>query len=490
VLFQARKPQPVPLVRAGLQNLVVCDMRVLRTLSFRRLIDSDLAVVCMPDSPLLDRALVEPEGDYDFDDTDEDGVYGLPSRGSGGDNTLGSNASLRASRSRIVLRLEQFRKAASQRWLDLATALIQNRSRLRRLLCKMLPAWDKLWRQSTRVDAEFVELQWALVELSSGGGGGGATTSQRRHLPPPGLADWARSYHLLVAQMFLQMGFELELYEAHEMAGMYAFVARIAAARGALAQKIQAGVLGGDKDGHANNQEPSSPTDPQQLDRFLAHTRLTTLEARATHALADALVLAYAALDRARLLGNQSRAVPATIPALSTVIFSATGEMIIVPPKVATEPYMAHPPDALKYRTRLRPFFVAPDGDDEVLCLGHGEFEDLWRRDGVSVAELLVSAAESIARAREALAELVGLPPDEAAVVSACAGAWTEELGKLGRSADAVEEAVAAVREAVVERDEKRLDGVKVRAQTPREAAHEWWLVPKFVPKEERRGGK
>ncbi|KAH6851288.1 Mak10 subunit, NatC N-terminal acetyltransferase-domain-containing protein [Chaetomium sp. MPI-CAGE-AT-0009] len=413
--FQAQKPQPLVYIRAILQNLLFHDMVILGRLSIRQVLDDDLSIVVLPSSILLDR--------------DNDSVE-APHH----------------PRYAIAHQMELFRQRAAQSYLDIFRAFCQNRCRVRRTLFHSLQDWEMVQADAEEID-QLLQLQTEEKPVTYPPLGGVPSHS----LP---LSSWAYHYKLRLMEWTVQLGFELEIYQPDELAGMYWYLSHLSHTRVLHLERIgffTTQRLEPPGAASSSKTRPAAPT--AQLTRSKSYLHLSIREAAATSELADALSQLYTSLRR---LG------------------------LVTPP---ARPYST---DALRYEVRMKPF--APIGLPALPAFD--EFARAVDRPDVGTAQLLDGAAGAAARARATLEGLARMGADEAFAVG-CFERWRGGVREWNKAAIAVGLAVAAVRRVVdaVEEGGEGGEGVKerlsVQVPRPEEGYHEWWVVPKVV----ERGG-
>ena len=423
--FQAQKPQPLVYIRALLQNFLFNDMVILGRLSIRQVLDDDLSIVVLPNSLLLDPANDDVEAPHH------------PRYG-------------------IAHQMELFRQRAAQSYLDIFRAFCQNRCRVRRTLFHSLQDWE-----TVQIDAEEID---QLLQLQ---------TEEQPLVYPPGsaaapshslpLSSWAYHYKLRLMEWTVQLGFELDIYQPDELAGMYWYLSHLAQTRALHIERIRF------FSNPANKQPPSttttsptppSPNNPQQT-RSAAYLHLTSLHATTTHALAASLSAFYTALTRLHLLPSQS----------TTQISQAE----------QAYPYSTNP---LRYQVRMKPF--APITLPPLPT--YESFTSAVQQPDVSTLTLLDRAAQQAGRAKSGLEVLSKMSEGEAFAYGGLER-WREGAREWLRAAVAVGVGVGVVRRWVVDGGrggegdsgkglevEVGLGGGKVAGKG---GYHEWWVVPR-----------
>ncbi|ROV89101.1 hypothetical protein VMCG_09846 [Cytospora schulzeri] len=412
--FQAKKPQPLVYIRTLLQNYLFKDMVLLGRLSIRQVFDDDLSIVVLPCSRLLDPANDKVESPND-------------------------------PRFAIAHQMEIFRQRAAQSYLDVFRAFCQNRCRVRRTLCHAIQDWE-----TVQADAEELDglLQMALDEkpmvYQSNFAGSGSGPAETYSLP---LSSWAYLYKLRLMEWIVQLGFELEVYQPDELAGMYWYLSYLARTRAGHVERIKAFAVRSLNDLRA---KPSSftPAQEAQVTRSLSYLRATLLDAAVTWELADALSGIYTLIyDRLHLLTP--------------------------PPR----PYSA---DSLRYEIRMRPFLTIELPDLPPFA----DFVRSTRQPDKSDRQLLDCAEAAVAGARKGYEHLTRFGETEAFTVGGETHArWLAGRRSEFKSVIQASLAVGALRKVVEAREGggEVAGGVRVEVPLPDQGYHEWWLVPKLA---------
>ncbi|KAM4059971.1 mak10 subunit, natC n(alpha)-terminal acetyltransferase domain-containing protein [Hirsutella rhossiliensis] len=406
--FQAKKPQPLVYVRTLLQTFLFNAMEVLGSMSIRQLLDDDFSIITLPASPLLDRDNDEIEATQD---------------------------------ARFVMsqQMELFRQRAAQPFLDILRTACQNRCRVRRTLCHIIRDWENL-----QVDAEDIDqiLQAKTNErplMQRSAMGNDAVESYS--LP---LSSWSYLYKLRQMELIVQLGFELEIYQADELGGMYWYLNYLARFRLQHAERIKSFVVHAVEEARSQSGQGYSSVS-EQLQRSLAHTRLSLLDAAVTWELSDALCCLYIALHRLDII------------------------------KALSRPYSN---DELRFALRMKPFasigFPLPPTFDE--------FTAGMARPETTTEELLEYGERAAAGAKKGFETLSKLSAKESFSVGSH-DRWVAAMKSALRSSIATGIAISCVHKALLKKSTGG-DGLKITAEipTPDNAYHEWWIVPKIVP--------
>ncbi|KAH0013495.1 Mak10-domain-containing protein, partial [Aureobasidium melanogenum] len=191
--FSNRIPQPSTYSRAILQGLLFKGQKLLTQTPHLSLLLEDIRSLSMSGDPLLSPANWEVE---------------LPT-------------DARYLSSRII---DDFMAKALDEYINIPRMILQNRCRMRRTFCQSISVLDGLQAEAENADAEL----HALFPASS--------SSQLEKFYP--LAAWVYSHKLRIMEWSLQLGFELEVYQAAEMAYTYRFLSFVAATRAEHLQHI------------------------------------------------------------------------------------------------------------------------------------------------------------------------------------------------------------------------------------------------------------
>lgn len=407
--FQAKKPQPLVYVRTLLQTFLFNEMEFLGSMSIRQIMDDDLSIVAMPANPRLDRA------------NDEIEVVKDP---------------------RFVMsqQMELFRQRAAQPFLDVLRTFCQNRCRVRRTLCHIIRDWENL-----QVDAEEIDQiiqartkERPMVQTSPVDG----SPIESYSLP---LSSWTYLYKLRMMEWIVQLGFELEVYQADEFAGMYWYLNYLAKWRLQHTERIQQFIKQRVDEARESSQVPDIAA-IRQLERSEAFIRLSMLDAIVTWELSDALSCLYTVLAR---LG-----------------------LVKAPPR----PYSNN---ELRYELRMRPF--APIGlpalpTFDVFTAGTEQPE-------VSTPEILEYADKALTGAKRGFERFVSrnFTAQDAFSVGSHER-WVTSMKNGLKSCIATGIAIAAVQKALEKSLKTGELKIKAEVPTPDKSYHEWWVVPRITP--------
>ncbi|PHH65111.1 hypothetical protein CDD81_3242 [Ophiocordyceps australis] len=402
--FQAKKPQALVYIRAQLQTFLFNAMDIIDGMSIRELIDDDLSIVSLPASPLLDRNNDQIEAVHDV-------------------------------RHVMAQYMEMFRSRASQPFLEVLRTACQNRCRVRRTLCHMIREWESLEFEAEDVDAVLAHRMRAQSFMSRATMRGEQTASQS-----PSLASWCQFYKLRQMELILHLGFELEIVQPDELAGMYWYLDHLSGLRLRHLERHNAIIMGQVE--ARRSQSNLQPQVQHQLQQTINYTRLSLHDAGVTHDFSTALSCLYTVLERLGLV------------------------------KAPAQPYNDEEP---RYALRMKPFanIISPP------VPSFDEFKIKVLQAERSTEELLSHAEKATAGAKKSLEVLSKLSAQESFSVG-CHGRWLAAVKRTLKSSIAAGLAITSLRLAL----ESASGGqVKVKAEVPRVADgyHEWWMVPKIV---------
>lgn len=382
-------------------------MVLLGTLSIRQVFDDDLAIVALPCSPLLDPANDKVEAIND-------------------------------PRFAIAHQMENFRQRAAQSYLDVFRAFCQNRCRVRRTLCHAIQDWE-----AVQADAEEVDqlLQIAIDEKSMVYQPLGSGSSSRTYSLP--LSSWAYLYKLRLMEWIVQLGFELEVYQPDELAGMYWYLSYLARIRAGHVERIKAFAV---RTLNELRAKPSSFDARQEaiVTRSLSFLRATLLDAAVTWEFADAMWSIY------------------------TLIYDRL-KLVKPPPR----PYST---DELRYEIRMRPF--VPIELPELPT--YAEFASSVKQSDKSDAELLSTAESAVAGAKKGYEVLTKFNEKEA-FTSQCHERWLTGTRNAFKSVIQASLVVGTLKKATELREQGKEIVLNAEVPEPDKGYHEWWIVPKVT---------
>jgi N-alpha-acetyltransferase 35, NatC auxiliary subunit len=378
-------------------------MMVLGKMSIRQLLDDDLSSLVLAEDPLLDPKNDEIEVPHD-------------------------------PRFNMAKRMANFRERAAHSYLDILRTLCQNRCRTRRDLAHTIIDWENLQLDAEELDQELRESTREEPVLDH------SISPDPIYSFP--LSSWAYFYKLRQMEWIVQMGFELEVYQVDELAGMYWYLQHLTQTRIRHTERIRGFTM---RRFTASGQARSMPSQKDLgFGRALSYINYSMLEATATQGFADALSCLYTVLNRRKLIPT--------------------------PPR----PYSNDP---LRYELRMKPFL--PIGLPEFLP--YDQFQLAVSQSEESTADLLTFAAEAAARARKDLELLSKLDGNTAR----CLGseeAWKKNVKDCLRACISASISISMLKKALEKTSDagKEAD-VKVEVPPVGEGYHDCWIVPKVV---------
>ena len=378
-------------------------------MSIRQILDDDFSIVTLPASLLLDRANDDIEATQD-------------------------------PRFHIAQQMELFRQRAAQPYLDILRTFCQNRCRVRRTLCHTIRAWDNLQADAEEIDQVLHRKTQELLARGQQDFSSPPTTSADLNAWP--LSAWTYLYKLRQMEWIVQLGFELEVYQPDEFAGMYWYLNFLSKLRLEYAPRIKSFIASKAEEIRAR---PGADTSAEkQLQRALAFIRLSLLDAAVTWELSDALSGIYTVLGRLGLVRSPQR------------------------------PYSD---DKLRYELRMKPF--APIGIPELPSFE--TFASQVAQPESSTEDILATASRALAGTKRGFESLGKLSADESFTVESH-GWWLASVKNGLKSCIAMGLVVTTLEKAVQRINDGGEVRLKVEVPTPDEAYHEWWIVPKLVP--------
>ena len=369
----------------------------------RQVLDDDFSLVSMSYSTLIDRANDEVEAPQD-------------------------------PRFRIAEHMERFRQRAAPVYFEILRVLCLNRCRVRRTLVHLIREWDGLHADAEQLDQLLKQLtgeEPMAITIS------GNAPTPMESLP---LSSWTCLHKLRLMSWFVQLGFELDVYQKDELAGMYWYLNYLSKQRFQVLERTKGFV-----DAHARKLGAQSPQNldvSRRIAKSLSFLSFSLLETAITWDLSDALASLYAVLLRLSLLS--------------------------APPR----PYST---DELRYELRTRPF--ATVGVPELVPFEL--FRSGSEQRGISTEDVLSSAARGVANARKSLESMAKLEKEYTFSGMGYDG-WVDGTKRTLKACIAVGVAVVTLQKMVAAGEGQ----VKGRVEVPEaEAAyHDWWIVPRVIP--------
>ena len=397
--------------------------------SIREILDDDLAIVVLPANLALDPI------------NDEIEVVKDP---------------------RFVLakQMEEFRIRCFPSYLEIFRTLCQNRSRCRRMMCHTLREWEQV-----QADAEEIDnlVQSALNDIPGNSLVAGNSPADNT-LP---LSSWAFLYKIRLMEWIVQLGFELQIYQPDELAGMYWYLSYLAKRRVTHCERIRSFTLRSLGEMRQRTGGRALPGDQEAaMTKSLSFLQTMLLDASVTWELSDALSCLYAALARTGLL------------------------------KVPVRPYST---DELRYELRMRPFALIG-----LPALPPFEtFKKEAQQAQTKVTVILEYAEKALGAAKKGC-EMMTRFSEKEAFSAHHHERWLIGTKGMYKSAIFAGLAVAAVKKEVLRVEANggtvgssssssssagndngaAATPLKLTAEIPKpeKCYHEWWIVPKVAP--------
>ncbi|KAI9787913.1 MAG: hypothetical protein M1835_002590 [Candelina submexicana] len=373
--FQSRTPQPSVYIRALLQSLLITEMKVLGRMSIKQLLFDDLAETVLPADTLIDI---------------QNGDVEVP----------------RDPRFQIAKSMDVFITRVSEDIL-------------------LIP------QQCEDIDNELQPVTREEPILD--------TTISTEPIFAFPLSSWAYNIKLQQMQWVLQMGFELEVYQPDELAGMYWYLQNLTQVRIHHLERIR---------GFVTRKFKRNRNDLKNKEAFikaLSFLNLSMLEATATQEFADALAYLYTLLTRL--------------------------DLVSIPPR----PYST---DILRYELRMKPFLNINLPE----LVPFEQFQALVTIPDDSDIEVLDLATQAIGRARKDF-ELLGKMDAKTSRSVLCEEEWKKNIKDTTRACIATSIAISTVRK-VIEAPSLAAAAAKIKVEIPStgKGYHDWWTVPKLTP--------
>jgi hypothetical protein len=427
--FMSHKPLPSVYVRTLAQSLLFHDDKIFSKQPLRDFLISDLESLV-----LLNDRLLRPENGKQQTSPDQS--------------------------QKLHKLVEEFISRCSQPYLNYFRTSCLNRCRIRRTLCHSCVEWDNL-------QAEAEELDGDLRVFTNEEGVEYVPSMPRTYSYP--LSSWAYHYKLLQLERTVQMGFELSVYAADELGGMYWYLSHVCAThlsqldRMSFFTEKQGGSRSSPLGVSALDGRPRVDKTLQRLFRIFTHLKATEALARALHTL-------YAVLIRNGLL---------------------------------TRPVRPYSSDRLRHELRMKPFLPLSVPEP----LDFDEFESATSVSNATDLEALDDAHKAVSEARksweavlkakwvneafgsqgkvsEYQGEQAGIKSDARTTLE---GEWTRDVKNVLKACIATSIAVGILGRTLRKSPQSAgaMKDLKIRIPEPgaKDCYHDWWLVPTITEK-------
>jgi hypothetical protein len=273
--YVSRQPQPSVFSKCLLQSVVFDGTKMLREWDVTDMIAKDMAEVCLPIEPF---------------------IYPDPR---GGPLTIKSRLAIQQQ---VDSETEGFYIRSQERYVEMFRTLFNNRSRTRRVLCHSIVIWDGLQAEAEDIDTGVRELTHEHPILDSN------ISSEPLYMFP--FSSWAYFQKLRQMEMIVQLGFELDIYEPHELTGMYVYLQIVSEARLHHLQRMK-GFLTRQAQQYmsdpATEKLASNPDFVKKIRNTLAFQEFEIQKAEATQLFGSALSALYTAMKRLQIMQDPER---------------------------------------------------------------------------------------------------------------------------------------------------------------------------------------
>lgn len=422
--FQSRKPQPSVYVRCVLQSLLFSEMRVVGTISLKQFLFDDLEELVLPADVLIDPANSEIETPQD-------------------------------PRFQIAKRMDAFVTKAADYFLNISRNLCMNRSRLRRVLCRDAVEWEYL-----QFDAEVIDTELRKYTKEEPIRESSASNAEIWSFP---LSSWAYYYKLRQMEWIVQMGFELDIYQVDELAGMYWYLQHLANNRLQHIERIR-------NFSTHRLKRIAKPTLKQKtlFRRSFSFLDFATLEASATQSFAKGLSCLFSFLAHIGLIPAPYHPVPYSTPALRYSL-RVRPFLSVSLPEVPSYPEFA---SSVSLRT---PEKDAGDPFHEIVSAKVGANDQ---------ASSILDFADQALRAARKNWEAVSKAKAETARCVDCEDWWRISVKNVVRACIAANIMVATSKKAMSNAASKDTqDILSAEVVKTDELYHAWWVVPRISAK-------
>lgn len=389
-------------------------------MSFKQLLYDDLEELVLPADPLLETTNGDVEAPQD-------------------------------PRFQMAKKMDTFVIRAADPYLDIFRTLCMNRSRLRRMLTHLVLEWDNVQYEAEGTDTELRNFtkEEAIKDQAS--------NEEIWRFP---LSSWAYYQKLRQIEWIVQMGFELDIYQVDELAGMYWYLQHVTSTRIQHLERIRSFAIR-----RIKYIAKSTIEEKTAYSRSLSFLDFAVLEASATQAFADGL----------------------------SCLFSFLAHVGVIPAPYHALPYST---PSQRYTLRMRPFrsLSLPEVPSysefaSLVSLRTPEMANAENGQPVpaSDAEINAQAFSILNVADQALKvarrewEAVSKAKAETARCVPCEDWWRASVKNVLRACITANIVVATAKKALTSAGSKSArDMLKVDIGESGKGYHAWWIVPKM----------
>lgn len=359
-------------------------------MSFKQLLFHDLEELVLPADPLLEATNGDVEAPQD-------------------------------PRFQMAKKMDAFVTRAADPYLDIFRTLCMNRSRLRRMLTHLVLEWD-----SVQFDAEGADTELRNFTNEEPMKDNQATNEEIWAFP---LSSWAYYHKLRQMEWIIQMGFELDIYQVDELAGMYWYLQHLASTRIQHLERIRTFTLH-----RLKGIAKLTTTEKAAFSRSFSFLEFAMLEASATQSFADGLSCLFSFLAHVGLVPAPYHALPYSTPSQRYALrmrpflalslpevpsYSEFASLVSLRTSETTDTMNGQSIPATQAEINAQAFSIL-DVADQALKVGRREweavskakaetarcvsFEEWWRSSVKNVLRACITANIMIATAKKALA--------------------------------------------------------------------------------------
>lgn len=433
-IFMSQSPQPSVFLRSLLQSYLVQDERMFGQYSPSNFVILDMQRLVLPGSRLLQ-------------------------------DLVSRDATSSGKPSEVLKPIDEFLSKCRPSYLNIFRTYCLNRCRVRRTLCHAIVEWDHLQADAEDTDSTLQTLTGERAQ------GFPSATDLTYSFP---LSSWVYHHKLCQMELIVHLGFELSIYAADELPGMYWYLSHLCTVHLAHLDRISFFVEKSDPGFTVNGISSFVNPEEHAAKKAECHDLLfrSFRRLKGVEAFARALHRLYALLFRYRLIPK--------------------------PPR----PYST---DEMRYELRMRPFghLSIPEPVDFIVFQRWSFLNDLTDQD------ILEEATEAIAVAKKAWEDVLRAKRNRFSTTIASAKGRGTPLESSPKASILDEEWVTDVKNTlkacigtsiVIGTIKKKLAGKRVEAQAKimrnlrvelprppdRDSWHSWWLCPRVSDQDPR----